>query len=236
MHLIETNLTFKQIGILNRLRSTRTPEGIFRLPLNQSFCHYALTEAYVNCVNDASIHYIHRPEHENALAMISGWLVGYSYKCGLWLCGLGGTGKTTIVKAIQKLILSLDIQDPIKSNPSHQVSAGLVVISATQLCNVYVNDPKKFQRYQREALLAIDDLGAEPEKIMNYGQQCNPFAELLAFRYENRQISIVTTNLPSDVIRNRYGDRAADRVKHMMEVVTMPDTNYRNYSQNLARF
>ena len=83
--------------------------------------------------------------------------------------------------------------------------------------------------------MAIDDLGAEPEKIMNYGQQCNPFAELLAFRYENRLLTIVTTNLPSDVIRNRYGDRTADRLRHMMEVVAMPDTNYRNYSQNLAR-
>lgn len=236
MELIKTDLTYKQIKVMNRLRSIRTPKGIFRLPINESFCTYALTEAYVNSVNDASIHYIHHPEHENTLAIISGWLVGYSYKCGLWLCGLGGTGKTTAVKAIQKLVSSLDIQDPIKASPSHQVSAGLVVISANQLCDLYVNEPKKFQSYQREALLAIDDLGAEPEKIMNYGQQCNPFAELLAFRYENRLITIVTTNLPSDVIRNRYGDRTADRVKHMMEVVAMPDTNYRNYSQNLARF
>lgn len=46
MELIKTDLTFKQIKVMNRLRSIRTPKGIFRLPINQSFCNYALTEAY----------------------------------------------------------------------------------------------------------------------------------------------------------------------------------------------
>lgn len=236
MEVTETNLTIKQAAVMNRLRSFGTAKGIFRLPLNNSFCNYALTEAYVKTVNDASIHYIHRPEHTEALTAISDWLVGYSYKCGLWLCGLGGTGKTTAVKAIQKLVASLDIQDPIKGTPSHLVSAGLVVITASQLCDLYVNEPKSFQRYKREALLAIDDLGAESEKIMRFGQQCNPFADLLSFRYENRLITIVTTNLPTNVIRQRYGDRTADRVKHMMQVVVMPETNYRECSQNLVWF
>ena len=224
-----------QATVMNRLRSIRTPKGIFRLPINQAFCTFALTEAYVKSVNDANIDFIRLPEHQETLDAISEWLVGYGYKCGLWLCGFGGTGKTTAVKAIQKLISSLEIQDPIKASVSHHVSAGLVVITASQLCNTYVNDHKTFQRYQREALLAIDDLGAEPEKIMNYGQQCNPFAELVAFRYENRLTTIVTTNLPSDVIRCRYGDRTADRVKHMMQVVVMPNTNYRDHSQNFEK-
>ena len=43
----------------------------------------------------------------------------------------------------------------------------------------YVNDYKQFLGYRNTALLAIDDLGMESERIMKYGQECYPISELL---------------------------------------------------------
>lgn len=95
----------------------------------------------------------------------------------------------------------------------------------------YVNDYKQFLGYRNTALLAIDDLGMESERIMKYGQECYPISELFSYRYECRLFTIVTTNLPSSEVRPRYGDRMADRVNHMMQVVVMPDTNFRELSE-----
>ena len=219
--------------VISRIKAAPTVKGIFKLPIGQAFCQEALSHALIKSVNDVSIEFIPHPEHDVLLESVAKWLVGQSYKTGLWLCGLGGTGKTTLVSAIQKLVNSLSILDPIMGSPSHTVYAGLVVVSARKLCHLYVNEYVTFQRYQRTALLAIDDLGAEAEKIRHYGQECDPIGVLLGFRYENRLFTVVTTNLPNDEIRGRYGDRTADRVNQMMHVVSMPEKNFRDDSQTL---
>ena len=113
--------------------------------------------------------------------------------------------------------------------------AGLVMKSACELCHLYVDHYERFLEYRNVALLAIDDLGMEPERIVKYGQVCDPISELIAYRYECRLFTIVTTNLPSGDIRPRYGDRTADRVNHMMHVVVMPDFNFRLYSETYSR-
>lgn len=217
--------------VISRIKAAPTVKGIFKLPIGQAFCQEALSHALVKSVNDVNIEFISHPKHDAVLESVSNWLVGHSYKNGLWLCGLGGTGKTTLVSAIQKLVNSLSILDPILGSPSHLVYAGLVVVSARKLCHLYVNEYATFQRYQRTALLAIDDLGAEAEKTRCYGQECDPIGVMLGFRYENRLFTIVTTNLPSDQIRGRYGDRTADRVRQMMHVVPMPEKNFREDSK-----
>lgn len=227
------NFKIDETLVLNRLMATPSTKGIFKLPIGQAFCHKALTHAFVKSVNDVSIEFVRHPEHDMLLASVSNWLVSQSYKTGLWISGLGGTGKTTLVYAIQKLVNSLSILDPIHGSASHTVYAGLVVVSARKLCHLYLNEHPTFQRYQRTAMLAIDDLGAEAEKIRYYGQECDPIGAMLGFRYENRLFTIVTTNLPNAQIRLRYGDRTADRVNQMMHVVPMPETNFRNYSKTL---
>lgn len=217
--------------VISRIKAAPTVKGIFKLPIGQAFCQEALSHAFIKSVNDVSIEFISHPGHDALLESVANWLVGQSYKTGLWLCGLGGTGKTTLVSAVQKLVNSLSILDPVLGSPSHTVYAGLVVVSARKLCHLYVNEYVTFQRYQRTALLAIDDLGAEAEKTRCYGQECDPIGVILGYRYENRLFTIVTTNLPNDEIRTRYGDRTADRVNQMMQVVTMPEKNFREDSK-----
>ena len=48
-----------------------------------------------------------------------------------------------------------------------------------------------------------------------------------SYRYERMLPTIVTTNLSGKAIREKYGDRLADRFNEMMQVVTMPDINFR---------
>ena len=50
----------------------------------------------------------------------------------------------------------------------------------------------------------------------------------MSYRYERMLPTIVTTNLSGKAIREKYGDRLADRFNEMMQVVTMPDINFRS--------
>ena len=77
-------------------------------------------------------------------------------------------------------------------------------------------------------ILAVDDLGTEESEYCQYGNRYKPLEELLSYRYERMLPTIVTTNLSGKAIREKYGDRLADRFNEMMQVVTMPDINFRN--------
>ena len=49
----------------------------------------------------------------------------------------------------------------------------------------------------------------------------------MSYRYDKMLPTIITTNLPMADIRPKYGDRLAERLNELMEVVHMPDINFR---------
>ena len=91
----------------------------------------------------------------------------------------------------------------------------------------FEEDYNTFLDVSRCPLLGIDDLGTEPLVIMDYGNEKTPIVDLLSMRYENRLFTIVTTNLTPKQIRERYGERIADRFNEMMEVVIFKNPSYR---------
>lgn len=77
-------------------------------------------------------------------------------------------------------------------------------------------------------LLAIDDFGTEDRDFYLFGNHYTPIEDLLSYRYDRMLPTILTTNLPPSFIREKYGDRLADRFNEMMQVVYMPDVNFRS--------
>ena len=55
----------------------------------------------------------------------------------------------------------------------------------------------------------------------------SPITELLEYRYNQRLTTIVTTNLEPSEIREKYGDRIADRFNEMFALVSYTGVSYR---------
>ena len=76
-------------------------------------------------------------------------------------------------------------------------------------------------------MLGIDDLGTEPLEVLDYGNVLNPVVDLLMKRYDEQLFTLITTNLRPQEIREKYGERMADRFNEMMEKIIYKNVSYR---------
>ena len=54
-----------------------------------------------------------------------------------------------------------------------------------------------------------------------------PLIDLISIRYEEQLFTMITTNLKPNDIRERYGDRIADRFNEMLEKIVFENPSYR---------
>lgn len=152
-----------------------------------------------------------------------------TYKFGIMLCGGVGNGKSTMMKALQSLLIQLDIR--ITHNTSFE-TLGMKIISAKELGRQIRVDPKNSLRYQELTMLGIDDLGEEEATMMDYGNRVTPVIDLLSYRYDQMLFTMVTTNLTPKQIRSTYGDRIADRFNEMMLIIPYETPSFRTPQQS----
>lgn len=88
-------------------------------------------------------------------------------------------------------------------------------VSAARLGLYGDDDVKRMRSLRRTRVLVLDDLGAEFSGDVWRAQ----FDELVDERYGARHRTIITTNLSPDAVRERYGARVADRIRHDGTVV-----------------
>jgi DNA replication protein DnaC len=164
------------------------------------------------------------PELHEHIKKIAELFTSPTYKFGIMLCGGVGNGKSTMMKALQSLLIQLDIR--ITHNTSFE-TLGMKIISAKELGRQIRVDPKNSLRYQELTMLGIDDLGEEEATMMDYGNRVTPVIDLLSYRYDQMLFTMVTTNLTPKQIRSTYGDRIADRFNEMMRVIIFTNPSYR---------
>lgn len=146
-----------------------------------------------------------------------------SYSFGLLLTGPCGTGKTTLMLAIRELITHL-FKNGTLERMGIEINPELPLLSAKDIINQVVKNPTLYRRHD---ILFIDDLGHEPTEIMNYGMIYTPIIDLLEARYKMQKYTIITTNLKSKDLRQKYGERIADRFNEMMEIVEFDGETFR---------
>ena len=139
---------------------------------------------------------------------VTTWLFD-SPQRGLLLYGSLGNGKTTMLKSIHRLF----------SGKSYYVTAKRIFDS--------FKDSERIPVFQQDSILLIDDLGAEPERCLVYGEEHHPLTDVLLRRYDENSTTIVATNLPEESIRQRYGDRLFDRISEMYAVILYNSPSYR---------
>lgn len=157
---------------------------------------------------------------ERARAVIEWMMQGK--KWGLLICGSVGTGKTTMLKAIFKMLD--EHRHCLRGNFYVGVMGWNSAIEITNECihhyNLYESDASR-------TYLGIDDLGQEPEEINIFGSITHPLRDILLDRYERNQITIITSNLTPRDITERYGERVGDRLHEMMQVILFNGQSYR---------
>lgn len=155
------------------------------------------------------------------IRLVAETLAGDSHKFGLLLAGTCGNGKTTTMRAVQSIVQLL--------NNTYYRSGeriGNRLLEAKDIAQLSDKDGQ-LTAYQTIPLLFLDDLGREPTEVMRYGNVTSPITELLEYRYNQRLTTIVTTNLEPSEIREKYGDRIADRFNEMFVVVRYTGASYR---------
>jgi DNA replication protein DnaC len=150
------------------------------------------------------------------------WLTSDSPKFGILLCGGCGNGKTTLVKAFQQLLCCLNLRDEY-----NRTTYGMQIKDARQIVRIIKSDYQAWENLCKVEMLAIDDLGIEPIEIMDFGNVMYPIIDILTKRYDMQLFTIITTNLTPAEIREKYGDRIADRMNEMMVKIIFNNPTYR---------
>ena len=156
------------------------------------------------------------------LRLVAETLAGDSHKFGLLLAGTCGNGKTTTMRAVQSVVMLLN--NTYYNRRGEGI--GNRLLEAKEITQLSDKDGQ-LTAYQTIPLLFLDDLGREPTEVMRYGNVTSPITELLEYRYNQRLTTIVTTNLEPSEIREKYGDRIADRFNEMFVVVRYTGASYR---------
>ncbi len=140
--------------------------------------------------------------------MVARWLV-HSTQPGLILMGTMGNGKSTMLRAIRRLF-------PYYSE-----------LGDAQEIFDFFKEHQGGMRFWDEKLLLIDDLGVEPVRCLNYGEESFPLTKLLLHRYDKQLTTIVATNLHFSEIRERYGERIGERMIETYEAIPYNHPSYR---------
>lgn len=156
------------------------------------------------------------------------WIINPDDTPGLMLCGLYGNGKTTLAKAIARIIAFLTERELGYSNRMH-----MRLITAKEICRLCAASEKFKEQYDEyknlfnEPMMIIDDLGDEPREVMVYGMIHTPVIDILEDRYAKQLMTIVTTNLETDDLEKKYGPRIYDRFKEMLTSIVFENDSYR---------
>ena len=78
----------------------------------------------------------------------------------------------------------------------------------------------------KDELCIVDDVGVEVPGN-EYGIKHNDFAELIDYAENSRKVLIITTNLDSKELAERYGERVMDRLRGLVRCIQIPGYSLR---------
>jgi len=154
------------------------------------------------------------------------------------LIGGVGNGKTTMLGAIGDYIGEvLDVKSPYLSDPLKRPqfwkAQGIATLAAS-------SSLQAFDDLKSASVLMVDDFGAEPTEVMNFGMPIHPMESVLDYRYDNMLPTFISTNLSlqslfghtdeatGERLGGKYPDcRMMDRAREMFQIVTFRGGSFR---------
>ena len=152
------------------------------------------------------------------------WLIddksgNYAANKGLFFYGSKGTGKTAILKAIQKTA------NYYKMPKSFLVSEAPKIFDDVQLVKDF-----NISQYYKETR-CFDDIGFSEPHINSFGNIIRPMEVILRNRYNSfmldGMLTHVSTNLDSDGLKVHFDERVLDRFTEMFNIVLFKGDSFR---------
>lgn len=225
---------------MSEISRNQTTEARFRFNMTAQDALDLLAAAYCFEVRRRHGQLVLDENTEGNLANLAKYITLENPKFGVMCCGTCGNGKTTLLYAFQRAVNYLDDRRHFSflDNGNTRFEAGIRIMTAKEIVRT-ARDYKAFKELQTRPMLAIDDLGAEPAEILDYGNVLNPVTDLIEHRYNRQLFTFVTTNLTASsadekavTIRRKYGARIADRFNEMLHVIIFRDISYRAMRQS----
>jgi DNA replication protein DnaC len=143
-------------------------------------------------------------EHLDSYDEIIDWLSDTKGR-GLMLMGDCGLGKSTILNYVIPAIFRTKTNKLLTSTPAKEL--GEIERSSA-------------------SFIIIDDLGTESIKN-DYGTKIDAVADAISYAEDSSKTLLITTNLPSKALKERYDERTLDRLRKC-KVVVIKGKSFRN--------
>tara|TARA_R110002167_G_scaffold88132_1_gene237872 strand:+ start:149 stop:724 length:576 start_codon:yes stop_codon:yes gene_type:complete len=143
-------------------------------------------------------------KHLNSYDEIIDWLSDTKGR-GLMLMGDCGLGKSTILNYVIPAIFRTKTNKMLRSIPAKEL--GLIERSSA-------------------SFIIIDDLGTESIKN-DYGTKIDAVSDAISYAEDSSKTLLITTNLASKALKERYDERTLDRLRKC-KVVVIKGKSFRN--------
>lgn len=150
-----------------------------------------------------------------------------STKCGILLCGNCGNGKTTTMNAFFKVCKFLEGACRKKAMERGDLKSWSIQSTSARRISQVAKDEALMNDAKTATVLCIDDVGLEPTEVLDFGNAINPVIEIMEHRYRQQLFTFITTNLTPAQIREKYGDRIADRFNETMKCIVYKNPTFR---------
>lgn len=197
------------------LTRQKTTKDLFRWPCSYEDALMMLTAAYEREVALRGMKCKIPDEVSTYLQQIAQMMTSKSTKCGILLCGNCGNGKTTTMNAFLSVSKYL-------ATPGIDIES----TSARRISQIAKNEDIMMTA-KGTKVLCIDDMGLEPTEVLDYGNAINPVIEIMEHRYRQQLFTFITTNLTPAQIREKYGDRIADRFNETTRCIVYTNPTFR---------
>ena len=199
----------------------------FELPVVSSNIVDGLKKYYKNEVNRRGGVYEETDALRESFVSIANFLADEKKRFALCLVGSVGNGKSTMAVAIRDVINYLISNNKTFLNPASDNSY-VSIVKARDLSEWYKSDMKSFKKAMTKQVVIIDDVGEDLAEISVYGHIHSPFVEFVEYRYDHMLPFVITSNLGSDGIYDKYNnERFRDRMHEIAKGIKFKDKSFR---------
>ncbi len=173
-----------------------------------------LVSKYVSYVRSRNRMFVADQDTKEALKVVLKWLYTPEIP-GLLLYGAPGTGKTSMLHAVQ---------DVFRADRS---SFDVVDVTPKFLVDCKLETPGRFTDCMMAPVLLIDDLCRESRKCLRFGMDLTPIQDVLEYRYNRQLITMITSNFDEYDMKEIYDAYIWDRIEESYFRKTYRNDSYR---------
>lgn len=162
-----------------------------------------------------------------AIEKAAQWLGQKDGRVGLLLYGTVGTGKTTMLNTLCRVINTFAKPAYSEITINDDRTKAVKVIRAKDVVLAWQDNKVLYKQMCHTELLGIDEFGVEAIDVNTFGNTNEPIIDLLSTRYDKQKCTLISSNLDIETIGDRYGARLQDRFVEMFKTIAFTGKSYR---------